>query len=104
MFGDTPFEGHERIGISTGHSGAPQVVVDAEVLGRVFASLFSSMLDERLAAWAKAAAGPQALAAAPTVPAAPQTSSFWRALRHPDVALLVVATVIAVVVLASWMG
>lgn len=85
----------------TGHPGATQVVIDAEVLGRVLGSVFSSMLDERLAAWVKATAGPQMLTpAAPTV----RPKSVFSYLRHPDVALLAVATVIVLGVLVAWMG
>lgn len=79
-------------------AASPQVMVDAEVLARVFATVFSSMLDERLAAWSRAAAGPAALAPAPP------RRRVWSYLRHPDVLLLTLATVICVVVLLSWMS
>lgn len=107
---DTAAAGSAAAGsASTGSAGAtgpthgasaPQVMVDAEVLARVFATVFSSMVDERLAAWSRAAAGPQALPPAPPR----RRSSVLGYLKHPDVLLLAVATVICLVVLASWMG
>lgn len=81
-------------------TAAPQVMVDAEVLARVFATVFSSMVDERLAAWSRAAAGPQALPPA----AQRRRSSVLGYLKHPDVLLLAAATVICLIVLVSWMG
>lgn len=95
-----PVANADRVSVAAGRPGTTQVVVDAEVLGRVLASVFSSMLDERLAAWAKATAGPPAIGPGG---ATARPKAVWQYLRQPDVALIAIATTICAVVLVSWM-
>jgi hypothetical protein len=84
------------------------VVIDAEAFAQVFAAVFSTILDERLAEARVGLPARQLLALPPVVvqaPApAPPKQSFWTHARHPDVFLMGLATVIVLVVLVAWMA
>lgn len=76
------------------------IVLDAEVLGKVFAKVFAAMLDERFEAWGRAAiTAPPAPAA---LPPARRQRAVLRHLRQPDVLLLGIASAIVIGVLISW--
>lgn len=88
-------------GTGDGSSGQPvSIVLDAEVLGKVFAKVFSAMLDERLEAWART--GVSVPAAPRALPVANTTRRALRHLRHPDVVLMGIASAIVIGVLVSW--
>ena len=81
-------------------------VVDGEAFAKVFATVFATMLDERLAAGgaglvARPVDQSTSLLAAPTVAV---KQSFWAHARHLDVLLLSAAMVIVLVVLAAWLA
>ena len=79
------------------------VLVDADTLARVFASVLGTMLDERLPAWsAGMAVHPMHGLHQAEQPA--RKVSFWSHLKHPDVLLLGLAMVISIVVLVAWMA
>lgn len=88
-------------GTGDASSGQPvSIVLDAEVLGKVFAKVFSAMLDERLEAWART--GVSVPTAPRALPAANTTRRALRHLRHPDVVLMGIASAIVIGVLVSW--
>jgi len=75
--------------------------IDAEAFARVFAAVFASMLDERLAG-SPPFPGHQ-FAAIPVAPQLPK-KGFWASALHVDVLLLGAAMVIMLVVLAAWLA
>lgn len=81
--------------------GPVNIGIDAEAFARVFAAVFATMLDERLAGGALPTTHHlQGLGAAP----APQKKGFWASALHVDVLLLAAAMVIMLVVLAAWLA
>lgn len=84
------------------------VVIDAEAFARVFAAVFATLIDERLAAHGPTvqSAMPyptQMYAALPQPTPAPVKQSFWSHAKHVDVLLLSAAMIIVLVVLAAWL-
>ncbi len=105
-----------RVVMRPSRERAPQqinVVLDAEAFARAFATMFSALLDERIA---DARANPLSrppialppvivqAPAPPSVPDSPARASFWMHARHPDVFLMGLAMVIVLVVLVAWMA
>jgi hypothetical protein len=79
------------------------VSIDAEAFAKVFATVFASIVEQRLQHVPPAPAYvPYAIA--PPAPAAPVKQGFWHHARHPDVLLLGLATAIVLVVLAAWLA
>ncbi|MEN9643502.1 MAG: hypothetical protein RL238_171 [Actinomycetota bacterium] len=78
------------------------VSIDAEAFAKVFATVFASIVEQRLQHVPPAPAYVPYAIAAP--PAALVKQGFWRHARHPDVLLLGVATAIVLVVLAAWLA
>ncbi|MUH51864.1 MAG: hypothetical protein F2789_11720 [Actinobacteria bacterium] len=91
-----------------GQSSPVNFVVDAEAFARVFATVLTSILNERFQAWSADLAPrtyvPQVPVAAPVAVPVPAKRSFWAHARHPDVLLLGSAMVIVLVVLVAWLG
>ncbi|MDO8362481.1 MAG: hypothetical protein Q7V88_06255 [Actinomycetota bacterium] len=79
------------------------VSIDAEAFARVFAAVFATMIDERLAAGGLSHVPGQLSIAQAQAPRAPKRS-FWSAAMHIDVLLLTAAMVIMLVVLAAWLA
>lgn len=79
------------------------VSIDAEAFAKVFATVFASIVEQRMQ-YAPPAPAYVPYAIAPPAPAAPVKQGFWHHARHPDVLLLGLATAIVLVVLAAWLA
>lgn len=80
------------------------VSIDAEAFAKVFATVFASIVEQRLQHAPPAPAYVPYAIAPPAPAAAPVKQGFWRHARHPDVLLLGLATAIVLVVLAAWLA
>lgn len=74
--------------------------IDAEAFARVFAAVFATMLDERLASGVMPTTHLPGLGAPPV----PAKKGFWASALHVDVLLLGAAMVIMLIVLAAWLA